>query len=321
MRLLLQRALAASLWLAMASATAQGYPARPIEVFVGYGAGGGSDLSIRLTEAAASRHLGQKIVINNRPGAAGTVMMNQFIKAAPDGYTLAIGSTATLTVQPHVASAAVLFKPDDYVPIVQISNVPNFLIVPVDSPFKTFKDFIEFTRKSPPGRVKAGITSIGTTLHLPFVQMEKLYGVKFTFSPHKSSAPVVTAVMGGHLDVGGADMAAAAAQIRAGTVRALGIFAAQRLTGMPNVPTLKEQGADIEAGFYNMLLAPKGTPEPVIATVHEAFRKVLTDPEVIERAAKADVPIEYHDGRSSRELLNRNYEIFGSLLKDLGLAK
>jgi len=305
----------------MASATAQGYPARPIEVFVGYGAGGGSDLSIRLTEAAASRHLGQRIVINNRPGAAGTVMMNQFIKAAPDGYTLAIGSTATLTVQPHVASAAVLFKPDDYVPIVQISNVPNFLIVPVDSPFKTFKDFIEFTRKSPPGRVKAGITSIGTTLHLPFVQMEKLYGVKFTFIPHKSSAPVVTAVMGGHLDVGGADMAAAAAQIRAGTVRALGIFAAQRLAGMPNVPTLKEQGADIEAGFYNMLLAPKGTPEPVIATVHEAFRKVLTDPEVVERAAKADVPIEYLDGRSSRELLNRNYEIFGSLLKDLGLAK
>jgi len=288
---------------------------------VGYGAGGGSDLSIRLTEAAASRHLGQRIVINNRPGAAGTVMMNQFIKAAPDGYTLAIGSTATLTVQPHVASAAVLFKPDDYVPIVQISNVPNFLIVPVDSPFKTFKDFIEFTRKSPPGRVKAGITSIGTTLHLPFVQMEKLYGVKFTFIPHKSSAPVVTAVMGGHLDVGGADMAAAAAQIRAGTVRALGIFAAQRLAGMPNVPTLKEQGADIEAGFYNMLLAPKGTPEPVIATVHEAFRKVLTDPEVVERAAKADVPIEYLDGRSSRELLNRNYEIFGSLLKDLGLAK
>lgn len=288
---------------------------------MGYGAGGGSDLSIRLTEAAASRHLGQRIVINNRPGAAGTVMMNQFIKAAPDGYTLAIGSTATLTVQPHVASAAVLFKPDDYVPIVQISNVPNFLIVPVDSPFKTFKDFIEFTRKSPPGRVKAGITSIGTTLHLPFVQMEKLYGVKFTFIPHKSSAPVVTAVMGGHLDVGGADMAAAAAQIRAGTVRALGIFAAQRLAGMPNVPTLKEQGADIEAGFYNMLLAPKGTPEPVIATVHEAFRKVLTDPEVVERAAKADVPIEYLDGRSSRELLNRNYEIFGSLLKDLGLAK
>lgn len=321
MRLLLQRVLAASLWLVMASATAQGYPSRPIEVFVGYGAGGGSDLSIRLTEGAASKHLGQKIVINNRPGAGGTVMMNQFIKAAPDGHTLAIGSTATLTVQPHVQSDAVLFKPDDYVPIVQISNVPNFLIVPADSPFKTFKEFIDFTQKNPPGRVKAGITSIGTTLHLPFVQLEKLYGVKFTFIPHKSSAPVVTAVMGGHLDVGAADMAAAAAQIRAGSVRALGIFAQQRLAGMPNVPTLKEQGANIEAGFYNMLLAPKGTPDSVVATVHEAFRKVLTDPEVVERAAKADVPIEYLDSRSSRERLDRNYEIYGELLKGLGLAK
>ena len=290
-------------------------------MLVGYGPGGGSDLSIRLTEAAASKYLGQKIVITNRPGAAGTVMLNQFIRAAPDGYTLAIGSTATLTVQPHVESGAVLFKPDDYVPIVQISNIPNFLVVPPDSPLKTFKDFVEFAKKSPPGRVKVGITSIGTTLHLPFVQMEKLYGVKFTFIPHKSSAPVVTALMGSHLDAGGADMAAVAAQIRAGTVHALGIFAAQRLASLPDVPTLKEQGADIEAGFYNMLLAPKGTPEPVIAAVHEAFRKALTDPEVIERAAKANLPIEYLDGRACRERLERNYEIFGSLLKDLGLAK
>lgn len=248
-------------------------------------------------------------------------MMNQFITAAPDGYTLAIGSTATLTVQPHVQSNAVLFKTDDYVPIVQISNVPNFLIVPVNSPFKTFKDFIDFTRKGSPGQVKAGITSIGTTLHLPFVQMEKQYEVKFTFIPHKSSAPVVTAVMGGHLEVGGADMAAAAAQIRGGTVRALGIFAPQRLPSLPNVPTLKEQGANIEAGFYNMLLAPKGTPAPIIATVHEAFRKVLTDPEMVQRAADAGVPIEYLDGRSSRERLDRNYGIYGELLKDLGLAK
>ena len=290
-------------------------------MLVGYAPGGGSDLSIRLTEGAAARLLGQKIVISNRPGAGGSVMMNQFIKAAPDGYTLAIGSTATLTVQPHVESAAVLYKPDDYVPIVQISNVPNFLIVPADSPLKSFKDLIEFAKKNPPGRMKVGITSIGTTLHLPFVQLEKLYGVKFTFIPHKSSAPVVTSVMGGHLDAGGADMAAAASQIRGGTVRALGIFAAQRLAALPNVPTLKEQGADVAAGFYNMLLAPKGTPEAVIATVRDAFRKVLTDPEVIDRSAKADVPIDYLDGPACRERLNRNYEVIGSLLKELGLAK
>jgi tripartite-type tricarboxylate transporter receptor subunit TctC len=288
---------------------------------VGYGAGGGSDLSIRLTEGAASKLLGQKIIVQNRPGAAGTVMMNQFIKAAPDGYTLAIGSTATLTVQPHTASDSVLFKPDDYVPIVQISNVPNFLIVPTNSPIKTFKEFIEHERKSQPGQIKAGITSLGTTLHLPFVQLEKLYNLKFTYIPHKSSAPVVTAVMGGHIDVGAADMAAAAAQIRAGTVRALGIFAPERLPSLPDVPTLKEQGANVEAGFYNMLLAPKGTPERVVARLHDAFRKVLQDPEVVQRAGDGGVPIEYLDGAASRARLESNYKIYGELLKDLGLAK
>jgi tripartite-type tricarboxylate transporter receptor subunit TctC len=318
---LLQRLVITSLWLVMASATAQDFPTRPIEVYVGYGAGGGSDLSIRLTEGAASKLLGQKIIVQNRPGAAGTVMMNQFIKAAPDGYTLAIGSTATLTVQPHTASDSVLFKPDDYVPIVQISNVPNFLIVPTNSPIKTFKEFIEHARKSQPGQIKAGITSLGTTLHLPFVQLEKLYNLKFTYIPHKSSAPVVTAVMGGHIDVGAADMAAAAAQIRAGTVRALGIFAPERLPSLPDVPTLKEQGANVEAGFYNMLLAPKGTPERVVARLHDAFRKVLQDPEVVQRAGDGGVPIEYLDGAASRARLESNYKIYGELLKDLGLAK
>ena len=320
------RALFAGLAMAAAtvwpqSAGAQAYPTRPIEVLVGYGPGGGSDLSIRLTEGAASRILGQKIVITNRPGAGGTVMMNQFMRAAPDGYTLAIGSTATLTVQPHVASTTVLFKPDDYIPIVQISNIPNLLIVAPDSKFRTTAEFIDFAKKNPPGRLKIGITSPGTTIHLPLVQMEKLYAIKFTFIPHKSSDPIVTSVMGSQLDGGVADLAAVGPKLQGGAVRALGLFAAKRLASFPNVPTLKEQGVDIEAGFYNMLLAPKGTPEAIINTLHQAFRKTLEDPDVIDKTAKANLPLEYFGPKESRERLNRNYEIFGVLLSDLGLKK
>jgi tripartite-type tricarboxylate transporter receptor subunit TctC len=316
---------AASVWVAAAlapqGAAAQAYPARPIEVLVGYGPGGGSDLSIRLIEGAVSRILGQKIVITNRPGAGGTVMMNQFVRAAPDGYTLAIGSTATLTVQPHTASDTVLFKLDDYVPIVQISNIPNLLVVPLDSRFKTAADFIDFAKKNPPGRLKIGITSPGTTIHLPFVQMEKLYGVKFTFIPHKSSDPIVTALMGSQIDAGGADLAAAGPKIQANAVRALGLFAAKRLASLPNVPTLREQGIEIDAGFYNMLLAPKGTPESVINTVHQAVRKALEDPEVVDKTAKANLPLEYLGPKESRERLVKNHEVFGTLLADLGLKK
>ena len=314
---------ATTVFLALAAtvAAAQAYPARPIEVVVCYGAGGGTDLSIRLVESAVSKLLGQKIVVTNRPGAGGALAMNQLMRAAPDGYTFALAGTATLTVVPHADAAAVHYKPDDYAPVVQISSVSNFLVVPADSPFKSFKDLVDFAKKNPSGRVKAGITSTGSMLHLPFVQIEKLYGVKFTFIPHKSSAPVVTAVMGGHLDVGAADMAAVAAQVRTGSVRALGVFAGQRLASMPNVPTIKEQGADIESGFYNVLVAPKGTPEPVIATVREAFRKVLTDPEMIERGLKSDIPLEFQDSRTMRERIDRNYQTYGALLKELGLAR
>ncbi len=288
---------------------------------MGYGPGGGSDLSIRLTEGAASRLLGQKIVIANRAGAGGTVAMNQFVRAAPDGYTLAIGAMATLTVQPHMSPETVLYKTDDYVPVAQLTSIPNLLIVPPNSPFKTVSELVDFAKKNPPGRLKVGITSPGATTHLPFVQMEKLYGIKFTFIPHKSSDPIVTALMGSQIDGGAADLAAAGPKVQAGAVRAVGLFAAKRLPALPNVPTLKEQGVDIEAGFYNVLLAPKGTPEPVLATLQQAFRKALEDPDVIDKAAKANLPLEFLGPRESRERLARNYETFGTLLGELGLKK
>lgn len=288
---------------------------------MGYGAGGGSDLSIRMVEDGAAKRLGQKIVVTNRPGAGGIVAFNQFVRAQPDGYTLAIGTTATLTVQPHIEPSAVLWKPDDYVPIAQISFIPNVLIVPADSPIKTYAQLIEAAKKGGPGKLKVGITSIGTMIHLPLVQVEKLHGVKFTYIPHKSSAAIVTSVMGSHLDAAGADLPAVATQIRAGSVRALGIFAAHRLATLPDVPTLKELGTDVEAGFYNMLFAPKGTPEPVLAKLRAAFRDALQDPQVIDRANKADLPIEYLDSDASRKRLTRDYEIHGALIRELGLAK
>ena len=274
-----------------------------------------------MVEAAAAKRLGQKIVVTNKPGAGGVIAFNQFIRAQPDGYTMAIGTTAMLTVQPHIDSQAVLYKPDDYVPVVQISFIPNVLIVPADSPIKTYAQLLEAAKKSPPGKLKVGVTSIGAMTHLPFVQVEKLQGIKFTFIPHKSSAAIVTAVMGGHLDAGGADLPAVAAQIRAGSVRAIGLFAGSRLASLPAIPTLKEQGTDVEAGFYNMLFVPKGTPPQVLSTLRSAFREALHDPDVIDRASKADLPIEYLDGDACRKRLARDYEIHGALIRELGLAK
>ena len=288
---------------------------------MGYGAGGGSDLSVRMVEAAAAKRLGQKIVVTNRPGAGGVIAFNQFVRAQPDGYTMALGTTAMLTVQPHIDSNAVRYKPDDYIPVVQLSFIPNVLIVPADSPIKSTAQLIDTAKKGPPGRSKVGVTSIGAMTHLPFVQVEKLQGLKFTYIPHKSSAEIVTAVMGGHLDAGGADLPAVASQIRAGSVRAIGLFAGNRLASLPAIPTLKEQGSDVQAGFYNMLFVPKGTPPHVVATLHAAFREALHDAEVVERATKADLPIEYLDGDASRKRLSRDYETHGALIRELGLAK
>ena len=311
--------LIAHLCVSVGEVNAQEFPTKPIEVLVGYGPGGGSDLSIRLVESAVSKYLGQKLVVVNRPGAAGSIMFNQFVRAIPDGYTLAIGSTATLAIQPHVAS--VLYAPHDYVPIIQLTNIPNLLVVPSGSPFKTLGDVIDFAKKTPPGRVKAGITSPGTTIHLSLVGVEKLYNVKFTHIPHKSSGDIIVAVMGGHIDVASADLAAAGPKIKAGLVRPLGVFSSERLSDFRDIATIKEQGADVQSGFFNMLIAPKATPERIITVLHDAFKKALEDSEVIEKARGAGIPIEYLGTKASRDRVDQYYEISGTLLGELGLKK
>lgn len=304
-----------------APAMAQAYPTKPIEVLVGFAPGGGTDLTIRMLEGAVSKELGQKIIVTNKPGAGGTMVFNQFLNAAPDGYTLAMGTTAGLTIQPHVQPDQVMYKRDSYVPVIQLSNVPNLLIVPPDSPYKTLAELIDAARKSPPGQIKVAITTLGNTLHLPMVQLEKQYGVKFTYIPHKSSEPIVTAVMGGHVDAGVADLAAAGPKLTSNSVRSLGLFSANRLASLPSVPTMKEQGADVQASFYNLVVAPKGTPDAIVKRLHDAFHKAMLDPAVVERATSMNLPLDYLDGAQSRARLDRDYTTFGALLGDLGLKK
>src|SRR3954471_21970756 len=240
---------------AWVTANAQDFPTKPVTIYVPFAAGGGTDLSLRMLEEAVSKNLGQKVVIVNKTG---TATVYQVVTGTPDGYTLVVGSTGNLAAVPHNPGAP--YTREDYVPVVQFTSVPALLVVPGNSPFHTMADIVAAAKKNPPGTLKVGISPLGSISHLAAIQVEKAFGVKFGYIPHKSNGDVMTAVLGGHVDIGSVDIAAAGPKMASNSVRGIALYSESRLSTFPELRTLKEQGADISFGFYNVILAPKGTP-------------------------------------------------------------
>ena len=297
-------------------ALAQAYPSRPVTVYVPFAAGGGTDLSVRMVEDAVSKNLGQKLLIVNKTG---TATIYQVVTGAPDGYNLVVGSTGNLAAVPHNPGAP--YKLDDYIPVVQITAVPALLITPGNSPYNNLTEVVAAAKKAP-GSIKVGISPLGSISHLAMIQIEKAFNVKFTYIPHKSNGDVMTAVLGGHVDVGSVDIAAAAPRLASNSVKGIALYNPTRMADHPQIPTVKEQGANIGFfGFYNVILVAKGTPEPIVEKIHEAFRKALQDPTVIERAKGLNIPIAYLGPKESRQVIDQSYETFGKLLGELGLKK
>ncbi len=309
-------ALFSILLLLSASASAQDYPSKPITLFVPFAPGGGTDLSVRMLEESVSKNLGQKLVIVNKTG---TATIYQVVTGPPDGYALVVGSTGNLAAVPH--NPGTPYNRDDYVPVIQVTNVPALLIAPANSPYTGLAEVVAAARKNPPGFLKVGISPTGSISHLAAIQLEKAFNIKFGYIPHKSNGDVVTAVLGGHVDLGSVDIAAGAPKMSANAVRGIALYSAARLPEFPNLRTVKEQGADISFGFYNIILAPKGTPERIVMTIHDAFKKALEDPAVVERSKSLNLPIAYLGPKASRQAIDSSYEVFGKLLTELGLKK
>ena len=257
------------------------YPAKPVRIVVGYSAGGGNDLIVRVIAPRMSEGLGQPIVVDNRPGAQSIIAAELVAKSAPDGYTLLMGPSGPMTINPATYSKLPYSAQRDFAPIAMICSFPLVVVVNPQLPIHSIRELIAYA-KSNPGRSNyassAGIFQIATEL------FKQKTGAPFEMIPYKGSGESVQAVAGGQVTVTFVDPAPVTGALKSGTVRGLAVTSAKRHPSWPDLPTLAELGMpEMEVPVWTALFAPAGTPPAIVAKLQREVARVVHLPDVKER--------------------------------------
>ena len=263
------------------------YPSKPIRIVVGYSAGGGNDLIVRVLAPKMSEGLGQPIVVENKPGAQSIVAAETVAKAAPDGYTLLMGPSGPMTINPATYSKLPYSPQRDFAPIGMICSFPLIVVADPRLPVKSVRELIEYA-KANPGKANyassAGIFQIATEL------FKQKTGTDFVLIPYKGSGESVQAVVGGLVTMTIVDPAPVSGPLRAGTVRGLAVTSAKRHPAFPGLPTLVELGMpDLDVPVWTALFAPAMTPAPIVAKLQAELARAVHTPEVRAGFAKLNV--------------------------------
>ena len=259
------------------AAAAQPYPAKPVRVVVAFTAGGTTDLLARLVAQQLSEKLKQQFVIDNKPGAGGNIGTEAVVRAAPDGYTLIVNSVGPVAVNPTLYSKLGYNPLTDLVPMVQIAEVPNVLVVNASLGLKSMEDFLAYARSNP-GRLNYGSTGVGTSAHLASFMLARRAGLEATHIAYKG-ADALRDLLAGRIQYMFATIPSVMPHIVAGRLRPLAVSSAKRSRSLPEVPTVAEKGfPGFEAGSWFGFFAPKGTPEAVVAQLNKAVNEILDQP-------------------------------------------
>jgi tripartite-type tricarboxylate transporter receptor subunit TctC len=256
-----------------------GYPDRPVKLLVPLAAGGGGDIVARLVAKALAPALGQAVVVENKPGANGIVGAQAGAAAAPDGYTLMLGSLGTHAVNESLYSKLPYNPAKDFIPVTLIALYDNVLVVPASSPFRTVDELVQAAKRKP-GSLNYGITVIGNSAHLAAEQFKHAAGIDVVGVPYDSSAKAAVDLQGGRLDYMFDTVLTEVGPIGQGRVRGLATTSARRSPDLPAVPTLKELGYDVNSVGWLGLFVQAGTPKPVIDRIFGAMQKAWESPDI-----------------------------------------
>jgi len=296
------------------------YPSRPIRMIVPFSAGGPTDIVGRVMGAKMGEVLGQQFVIDNRTGAGGNIGAEAVAKATPDGYTILMATVSTNAINPGLYTHLAYDPVNGFTPLGRVGVTPTLLLVNPSMPVKDVKSLIALL-KANPGKYTYGSSGLGSILHLCGEEFKsKAGGLDVVHVPYKGSAPMDTDLMGGQIAMAFDATPTAMPLAQSGKVHALAAGMAQRLAAMPDLPTLQEEGLQgFECYTWNALLAPAGTPKPVVDKLNAAINKALADPAVSGALEKAGInPTPGSTPQSSAEFVKAELAKWAPIIKASG---
>ena len=305
------------LLLAFAScAAAQDYPSRAIRIVVAFPAGGGSDLAARVVGAKLAERVGQPVVVENRVGANGNIGAEAVARAAPDGYTLVMGSNANITTNPHLMALG--YDPmKDLAPVAVLTVNPLLLFVnPSLVPANTFPEFLAYA-KAQGAKLHYASAGNGSPAHLSAELLKMMTGLEMVHVPYKGGPQGVSDVLGGRVGLMFAAAPTVLPQVRAGKVRGIAMTGAQRSVFAPEIPTIAESGfPEFDVVIWNALFAPGATPSPILGRLHAEIGAVLAQPDTRELLLKQGAEPTPMEPAALRQLMQSEYARWGKVIRE-----
>jgi tripartite-type tricarboxylate transporter receptor subunit TctC len=311
-------ALLASLMTATGAA-AQSYPSGPVKVIVPFGAGGATDILARIFSYRLQQGLGQSFTLENRGGAAGQIAAAAVARMPNDGSTVMFTTAAPITIAPLMNEKVNYDPRRDIVPIAVVAVQPVWLVVNAASPLKSVADIVQKAKETP-GKLTYGTSGVGTELHLAAEALSRSAGIQMVHVPFRGGGDVITAVMGQQVDFAALSTASIAGALRQGTLRALAVSSPQRMADFPDVPTFAEIGhAKATMLPWWGMMAPAGTPQPVIARLTQELEKVTKDDAVRERMKATFVQIDFAGPQEFARRIEAETSLYGDIIRSANI--
>jgi tripartite-type tricarboxylate transporter receptor subunit TctC len=301
------------------SAKADDFPNRPLHIVIAFPPGGPTDFVGRVVADKMKASLGQSVIIDNKPGANGTLGGEFVAKSDPDGYTLFLTTAGAVTVSPHIMPDIHYDALRDFAPVALVTTVTEVLVVTPQFGIKTVKELVALAKEKP-GTIPFASTGIGSPPHLAQELLDASAGVQFLHVPYRGAAPALTDLLAGQVKVLSADVPVLIAQIKAGTVVAIGAAGDKRDAILPDVPTLAEQGyPNTNASNWYGLLAPAKTPTAVIAKINDAVNAALNDPQTHDKLVQAGATPVGGTPESFGKFMKAEYDKWGRVVAERGI--
>ncbi|OZI44683.1 LacI family transcriptional regulator [Bordetella genomosp. 5] len=297
---------------------AQDFPNKPIRLIVPFPPGGGTDVLAREAALGVARNTGWNIVAENRPGSGGNIGVDAVAKADPDGYTLVLGQTSNLAINPTLYPKLPYDPEKDLTAIGLIADAPLVIVVPANSPLKSLDDMIA-AAKAKPDMLSYASSGNGTVSHLAAVQLQNAAGIKLMHVPYKGAAQASNDLIGGQIDMYLSSVPTLIGHVRNGKMRALAVTSAQRVPDMPDVPTIAERGyPGFEAVTWFGLAAPDGVPPEIVKRLNAEFNKALKTPDLAKKYQEQGARVLTSTPEEFARLIHDDRIRWGKIVKDSG---